>query len=196
MSYDLLLSGWPVVCRANVFATINEFKCVLAFLGTTLYASVTLGDGAELYAEAESTILVSQMVAKSASARGACRAIKDLCVGSRTAELALSLLGSDKSAAGTARLLKLTRYQMGGALGEQFDCAVLKRRSKAKVASTIRAAELRSECNRQFSELKARYSAAFSDLAVNDVCRSEQEVKQALQQADELVQRGAGSACE
>jgi immunity protein 57 of polymorphic toxin system len=143
---------------------------------------------------AEKSILGSIAVGATPKGRDLCTTDALACVGANGAELALALIGARGTPPSVEALVRLLRFRMDGALGEDYDCYVLKRGVLSKTyLKRANAEELEKECRSEVAHLVANDRQSFEGLDAGAVCSSPDQIREHIQQLVSAI--GAGRRC-
>ena len=147
---------------------------------------------------AEQAIVASMVVSRSPKGRYRCTQDPLACVGPNQAELGLALLGARASRASLAGLASVSRYQLDGALAEDYHCYVLRDGNRIKpYFASINPDVLSQECQNEVSRFSTgERKEALEGLKVEDICRDPATIKRSIQELTSSIDRGAKCSSE
>jgi len=129
---------------------------------------------------AERVITIELARALSLSVREAREKRQGACPETGALELAIGLIGIGRSDVSADALVNLLGLRLDGAGSEELSCQILVRgRALSRRLAQLRARQLVDHCSSAFLELRKRELANVSDVRVEQMCRSEAEVRSA-----------------
>lgn len=127
---------------------------------------------------AERVIAIELVRALSADVRTAREKCLTACPETGALELAIGLMGIGQGKASAETLVNLLGLRLDGAGSEELSCQILIRgRSVSRPLEQLQSRQIAEHCQSLFSELRKRELAGVSDVKVEQVCRSEAEVR-------------------
>lgn len=167
----------------------------LVFLFLVVMPLSHAGDVDNLSREARELLMGEQAILSSllrAKANVPRSPIMDL--GPDKAELGLALIGARNSSASQVSLARLMRYQMDGALSEDYTCYVLgKGKSFIRILQNINSKNLDVVCRAEVRNLTVSL-ATFTDFNADLICKNGRQIqKDILEYAKELKK---GTRCD
>lgn len=143
-------------------------------------------------AMAEHTIIASLIIQTSPESRYLCAQNAYACIGKPDPYLALSLIAARNSISSLGVLANVLRYNMDGALSEDYDCYVL---SKGKMIvpylRKLKPEELRKKCENDFNQFLNRYEGLFNKANSAVVCSDPTEIKRRVTGLLDAISRSA-----
>ncbi len=149
-------------------------------LAATQGVTVEAANEARQVRFAERVITIELARALSPSVRGAREKCLTACPETGALELAIGLIGIGRSDASTDALVNLLGLRLDGAGSEELGCQILTRgRALSSRLERLQAKSLVEHCQLTFYDLRKRELADTPDVKVEQVCRSEAEVRRA-----------------
>lgn len=134
---------------------------------------------------ANGSILATLIVSNSENGRNVCNDNKLACVGGDRAELGILILGESSKTKYVKGLVELVRYQLDGAVSEDFTCYVLEKKEKALASlQRLNYVQLKEQCENQYN-IFIKNNPSLGKTNEKTICRSVIEMKQ---QVTELIQ--------
>jgi hypothetical protein len=168
------INGLRVV-QGGLFSVILLVSCLLPALAAE-QSSATNEVRQVQFAERVITNELARALSPSVrDARGKCSLG---CDETGAMELAIGLIGISRSDAGANALVNLLGLRLDGAGSEELSCQILTRgKSVLRRLERLRFADVVSHCQVGFIDLRKRELAQVSDVKVDQVCRSEAEIR-------------------
>jgi hypothetical protein len=141
---------------------------------------------------AEHSILASLISHRSTDSKYLCAENLYACTGVDGAELGLSLIGGNRSAAAPRSLIELARFRLDAGLSSDFKCYISYRGND--VARWIDIADpenLADQCQNEVKAFKKRARGNY-DAQSGDICRTPKEVASTLRELKVIAKSGAG----
>ncbi|SRR6266568_540841 len=131
------------------------------------------------------SILGTLIIYNSVNGHNLCNDNKLACVGGDRAELGILILGESSKIKYVQGLVELVRYQLDGAVSEDFTCYVLEKKEKA-LASLFKLnyVQLKERCSNEYNTF-IKNNPGLGETNEKTICRSIREMKQ---QVAELIQ--------
>ena len=132
---------------------------------------------------AEREILLGISVGSTEKGKQACLDNSLVCSGDR-AELGLALIASLKTKDSEKSLIKLVRYRLDAALGEDYDAAIADRNATFRESMRdFDAKALRKQCLDEVEDLSVRMTSLLGNIDSNQVCSSIDQINFRLSHA-------------
>lgn len=144
---------------------------------------------------AERIAIIELVRALSPSVRMSKEKCGDACSDSGALELAIGLLGIDRSDISAKALVNLLGARLDGGGSEEFSCQMLVRGKDIEShLKHLKSKQVAEHCRSLFGELKKRELAGITDVALDQVCRTEPEISR--DQGEFLKAITSGVPCE
>jgi len=127
---------------------------------------------------ANDSILATLMVSNSENGRNLCIDNKLACVGGDRAELGILLFGECSKTEYVKGLVKLIRFQLDGAVSEDFTCYVLQKKEQTlTLLKNVNYALLKGQCEEEYNTF-LKNNPDLGKINEKAICRSVTEMKQ------------------
>jgi hypothetical protein len=154
------------------------FSTVMFIIGYSLAFASDKND--EVIRMAEHAILANLVLETSEHGRYLCVNDKMACLGSNQAEMGLAIIASKNDAKYYVRLVNLMKYQMDGALSEEYTCYMLDSGDKLKkYLNKIKPKALENNCLSEFKKF-TKNKPFLGTVNSKDVCRSSTSIKKEI----------------
>ncbi len=171
--------------------------CLLTVAFALVFPVTVMSDGDREAREvrfAEDSLLWGLIASQSQEGLAACQTESVSCCPERT-DLALMVLANKRSPAALAALAALVRFQLDGAVAEDFDCYLLaKGKPLLKHLRAVKPAELAARCEREVKEKKAAMKDRIADVQPSGVCEGKQRIEARIKEISSAI--SAGRRCD
>ena len=160
-----------------MFGTIVLMGCCLSSAAAQIGQAATANEIRQVRF-AERVITIELARALSLSVREAREKCLMACPETGALELAVGLIGVSRSDTSADALVNLLGLRLDAAGSEELNCQILVRgRGLSSRLARLRARQVVEHCQSTFLELRKRELADASDVKVEQVCRSEAEIR-------------------
>lgn len=171
-------------------------NCWYIFGATVLALSLSVGplaarkDSSEVedVKMAEEGFLTNLAVQSSPKGKSLCLENSAACVGPDRGEMAMALIAARSSRPSLIALARLARFKLDGVYAEDYDRYVLDKGAAIYgILTSLRPADLRTQCSQEFSELTQSYKSALEGVHENVVCADTSSIQERVHELAEAI---------